>query len=88
MRAAVLFFLPSCSLPQCEALCARDAECIQSEIDAYGSSWEDFTGLPDRAQYEEQCMAVFEESHRAGSSRKELQKTCREDLESNPCATP
>jgi hypothetical protein len=77
--------LPGCGLPQCEALCARNATCTEQEIEEFDSSWEEFTGFPDRQAYEASCMQKFEESHEQGSSRGELERTCHQELEEDPC---
>jgi hypothetical protein len=87
-RALVLWvsWLPGCGLPQCEALCARNATCTEQEIEEFDSSWEAFTGFPDREAYESSCMSRFEESLETGSSRGELEQTCHQELEEDPCA--
>lgn len=78
--------LPGCGLPQCEALCAREAGCAEAELEAYGATWEEFTGFEDRAAYEASCMAIFEDSHAQGSSRGELHQVCQEEMRKDPCA--
>jgi hypothetical protein len=79
--------LSGCGLPQCEALCSRNATCTEQEIEELGSSWEEFTGYADREAYEASCMAKFEESHEQGSSYGELERTCHQELEEDPCGS-
>ena len=74
-----------CGLPKCEALCARNADCIEQEIASFDSTWPDWTGYPDRATYEGQCFAVFEQSLEAGGKRNRLQRTCARELEEETC---
>ena len=73
-----------CGLAACEELCARNGACLDEEVTAFDTSWEEWTGFPDRTAYESECFAVFEHSREGGSRRGDLQDTCRAELEA-PC---
>jgi hypothetical protein len=57
------------------------ADCLQSEIDAYGSTWPQFTGFADRGDYEAECFGVFEDGRDDEAKRRELRKVCQAELE-------
>lgn len=73
-----------CGLSACEELCTRNGGCLDEEVAAFDSSWEEWTGFADRSAYESECFAVFDDARESGARRHDLQKTCRAEL-SAPC---
>ncbi len=78
---SLTFLLTGCGLPRCEEMCAVKADCLEGEIEDYDSNWSSFTGFDSRADYEQACLAVFEDGRDEGASRKDQQKVCRAELE-------
>lgn len=78
--------LAGCGLPECEALCAERAACIQADIDAADSSWTDWTGFPDGAAYERACLDPFEDSLDRGASRDDVLDLCDAEQDAGACA--
>jgi hypothetical protein len=74
-----------CGLSECEALCNRNADCIEVELADFGSTWPEWTGYADRGAYEAACMAVFEDSREGGAGRSRLQRTCAAELDDGAC---
>jgi hypothetical protein len=72
-------------LPKCDKLCQRQADCVAQTIAENGATWEEWTGFADRDAYVQGCFEVFEASRDAGSTRGELQRTCRAELKKDSC---
>lgn len=70
------------SLEVCVVLCEVKGACLEEEIDAFDSDWEDWTGYDDRDDYEDACLDVFIEASAVG--RRSVQ-TCSRQLEAHSC---
>lgn len=75
-----------CVLPKCDALCQRQADCVEQTLSENGASWEEWTGFADRDAYVEACFGVFTDSRDAGAGRRELQRTCKAELGRDTCS--
>ncbi len=72
---ALISLLSGCVPTACASFCAERADCLEAEIEAYDSTWSEWTGHGDRAAFEASCVAAFDGNNAAGRA----EELCEEE---------
>lgn len=78
---AWLLWILGCGMSECRDLCAREADCVEQQLADFSSDWPEWTGFDSREDFEQVCLEVFEDSRDLGASRRDMQRTCKAELE-------